>query len=64
MKRPNRLRPVRHSKPTARPQRVFPRVKVEITGADDVTRDAIENAMVRALRNISSEPVTVKLICQ
>jgi hypothetical protein len=45
---------------------MVPKVKIEITGADDATRDAIESTIVCALRNITPKPVTVKwvLACQ
>ena len=54
---------VARSKPVVRAK---PKVTVEIAGADDATRHAIESAIVSALRNVASESVDVKwvLACQ
>ena len=50
---------VAHSKPVVR---AMPIVTVEIAGADDATRHAIESAIVSALRNVASERVDVKWV--
>jgi hypothetical protein len=60
MKQPNRGKIVTQHKPAIRPKLTIPKVRVEITGADDATRDAIESAIVRALQDITPESVTMK----
>ena len=54
------------SKPVVRAEPIIPKVTVEIAGAADATRHAIESAIVSALRNVASERVDVKwvLACQ
>ena len=59
MKQQNRQKLVAHSKPTLRSE---PKVKVEITGADDATRDAMERAIISAMRNFTTEIVDVKWV--
>jgi hypothetical protein len=62
MKQPNRLRPAGHTEQTAQSQRMVPKVKIELTEADDATREAIERAIGCALRNVASGSVTVKRV--
>jgi len=56
MKQPN---PRRCRNRTPRSQRTVPKVKVEITGADDQTRIAIQSAIVRALERFTPGSVNV-----
>ena len=62
MKQLKRHKLVTRSKPIVRVEPTIPKVRVEISGVNAATRDAVENAIVRALRNIASEPVSVKRV--
>jgi hypothetical protein len=56
MKQPN---PRRRRNRTPRSQSTVPKVKVEIKGADDPTRIAVQSAIVRALERFTPRSVTV-----
>jgi hypothetical protein len=51
----------RSVKPTARAEPIIPKVTVEIAGADNVTRDIIESAIVRALYSITPELIVKRV---
>ena len=62
MKQRNRRKPVTQSKPAARDEPNVPKVRVQISGVDAATRDAIESAIVRALQDITPESVIAKWV--
>jgi hypothetical protein len=49
-------------KSIARAEPIIHKVTVEISGADDATRNVIESAIVRALYSITPEPLIVKRV--
>ena len=61
MKQPNH-RTLGFCNRTASSQSMVPKIKVEVTGADEPTRIAIQSAIVRALQDITPGSVTVKIL--